>query len=337
MKSYEIKKKDGSLLPIESPFIIATHHIDLYPKSNGKLAPSYYLENTRFGNDFNKDSPFRMYYGRVVPGFPAHPHRGFETVTLVLDGYVDHTDSLGSKGRYAKGDVQWMTAGKGIQHCEMFPLLDDQKDNRFELIQIWLNLPKKNKFVEPYYQMLWKENIPLLTKKNEHGKESRVKLIAGSCHDIKALKPNPDSWANDDDNRVKIMLIELEEGATLKLTGGKENLFRMLYQYEGDQFKIDGDIQHKDSVFKLHSTTDVYLESIKGLNKFLLLEGMPINEPVYAYGPFVMNTEQEVIDAYRDFKENQFGGWPFETSDPVHGINQKRFAKYIDGTTEEPK
>lgn len=336
MKSYELKKKNGSLLPVESPFIIVTHHIDLYPKSNGRLAPSYYLENTKFGDDFKKESPFRMYHGKVVPGFPAHPHRGFETVTLVLDGYVDHTDSLGSKGRYAKNDVQWMTAGKGIQHCEMFPLLDSENENRFELIQIWLNLPKKSKFVDPYYQMLWREDIPVLESVNEHGKVARARLIAGSCHDIKALKPNPDSWASDEKNAVKIMLIELEEGATLKLRGGKENLFRMLYQYEGIEFKIDGDLHTKDSVFKLSSTQDIYLDAIKGINKFLLVEGMPIDEPVYAYGPFVMNTEEEVIEAYKDFRETQFGGWPFEMRDPVHPVNQKRFAKFPDGSKEEP-
>lgn len=138
------------------------------------MEPSYYLPNTNFGNDFNKDSAFKMYHGTKIPGFPNHPHRGFETVTLALDGVVDHTDSLGSSGRYASGDVQWMTAGKGIQHAEMFPLMDVEKENRFELIQIWLNLPKKNKFVEPSYQMLWRENIPLINITDK----SSVKLIA---------------------------------------------------------------------------------------------------------------------------------------------------------------
>ena len=101
-----------------------------------------------------------MYHGDVVPGFPRHPHRGFETVTLVRRGFIDHSDSLGATARFGRGDVQWMTAGRGIVHAEMFPLREREAPNPLELFQIWLNLPKADKMVEPYFTMLWAPDHP---------------------------------------------------------------------------------------------------------------------------------------------------------------------------------
>ena len=101
-----------------------------------------------------------MYFGGVGPGFPQHPHRGFETVTFVRNGAVDHSDSLGATARYGVGDVQWLTAGRGIQHAEMFPLRDRSGPNPLDLFQIWLNLPAADKMVEPYFTMFWREELP---------------------------------------------------------------------------------------------------------------------------------------------------------------------------------
>jgi redox-sensitive bicupin YhaK (pirin superfamily) len=107
------------------------------------------------GQDFTVKDGWRMYHGRVVPGFPSHPHRGFETVTVVRRGLVDHADSTGAAARYGGGDVQWLTAGSGIQHAEMFPLLARDRGNPLELFQIWLNLPAADKMAEPHFAMVW--------------------------------------------------------------------------------------------------------------------------------------------------------------------------------------
>ena len=107
------------------------------------------------GADFNPSAPYRMYHGDKIPGFPQHPHRGFETITATLDGIIDHTDSMGNAGRYGDGDLQWMTAGKGVVHGEMFPLIHQDKENPTRFFQVWLNLPSKHKFTEPAFVMHW--------------------------------------------------------------------------------------------------------------------------------------------------------------------------------------
>src|ERR1700746_3896443 len=145
------------------PFLFCVHHDDAYPRANDHMGPAASLAGRELGMDFAGKDGWRMYHGEVVPGFPQHPHRGFETVTIVRRGLIDHSDSLGATARFGGGDVQWLTAGrgvrpgatacfgsgyvewltagKGIVHCEMFPLLDREGENVTELFQIWLNLP----------------------------------------------------------------------------------------------------------------------------------------------------------------------------------------------------
>ena len=127
----------------QDPFLFCVYHLDHFPKGNEQMGPDASLSGRNLGNDFTLKDGWRMYHGRTVPGFPAHPHRGFETITIVNKGFCDHSDSLGAAGRFGLGDTQWMTAGRGVQHSEMFPLLNKDKENPLELFQIWLNLPKK--------------------------------------------------------------------------------------------------------------------------------------------------------------------------------------------------
>ena len=145
------------------PFLFCVHHLDFYPEGDENMGPSSDLLRGRdLGMDFSGKQGWSMYHGTKVPGFPQHPHRGFETVTIAQRGVIDHTDSLGAAARFGHGDVQWMTAGKGIVHSETFPLLDREEENTLELFQIWLNLPASHKLVEPHFKMLWHEDIPAL-------------------------------------------------------------------------------------------------------------------------------------------------------------------------------
>jgi quercetin 2,3-dioxygenase len=207
--------------PTANPFIFCVHHEDKYPRGNEVMGPEASLAGRLLGQDFTVKDGWRMYHGERIPGFPAHPHRGFETVTIVLDGFVDHSDSHGAAGRYGLGDVQWMTAGSGLQHCEMFPLIKKNEDNPVELFQIWLNLPRKDKFTEPHFKMLWAETIPKVDHVDINGKKTEVKVFAGSLGNTKAPAPAPDSWAADPANGVNIWTIKMEAGAKFTIPAWK--------------------------------------------------------------------------------------------------------------------
>ena len=116
----------GSQWPTIDPFLFCVHHDDAYPAGNPQFGPAASLVGRSLGQDFEGTDGWRMYHGQVVPGFPQHPHRGFETITYVRRGLIDHSDSLGAAARFGRGDVQWMTAGRGVVHSEMFPLLDSE-------------------------------------------------------------------------------------------------------------------------------------------------------------------------------------------------------------------
>src|SRR5579871_3211900 len=183
----------------EDPFLFCAHHEDAYPKGTPSLGPDASLAGRDLGQDFEGKDGWRMYHGRKVPGFPAHPHRGFETVTIVRRGYCDHSDSLGAKARFGEGDVQWLTAGAGIVHSEMFPLLSRERDNPLELFQIWLNLPKSDKLVPPHFAMLWNEKIPRFEAPGV-----QVTVIAGALEGLRAPPPPPHSWAARPESQLAI-------------------------------------------------------------------------------------------------------------------------------------
>lgn len=319
--------------PTLDPFLFCVYHNDAYPAGNDKLGPQASLAGRQIGQDFVIKDGWRMYHGDTVPGFPGHPHRGFETVTAVDQGYVDHADSMGATGRYGGGDVQWMTAGKGVQHAEMFPLLEPEKDNPLELFQIWLNLPKANKFVEPHYGMLWNEKIPVWT--TDDGSVS-VRILAGELAGHKAPPPPPNSWANDPANEVAIWTLVLKPHARWTLPAASADLNRTIYLYRGEGLTLDGESLKPEQGALLQSDKAVEIMNGNAEARLLMLQGKPINEPVVQYGPFVMNTQTEIQQAFLDYQKTQFGGWPWPKHDPVLPREQGRIARYADGSVETP-
>lgn len=318
------------------PFLFCVHHLDHYPKGNEIMGPDVSLAGRSIGNDFTIKDGFRMYHGDRIPGFPSHPHCGFETVTIARQGFVDHSDSLGAAGRFGKGDVQWMTAGKGVQHCEMFPLLNRDKENTLEIFQIWLNLPSNKKKVEPHFAMLWSEDIPIVTKEDENGLETQIKLNAGAYDGIEGGKPAPESWASDQNNEVVIWTIKMAANATWKIPSASPGLNRSAYFFTGKTIAIDGETIQLNHCIELKSDSEIKIENSDVEAEILILQGRPINEPVVQYGPFVTNTEDEIRDVMKEFGRTQFGGWPWPNNDNVHERSKARFAKFADGHIEEP-
>jgi hypothetical protein len=298
------------------------------------MGPNASLEGRALGQDFTIKDGWRMYHGTTVPGFPAHPHCGFETVTIVKEGLVDHSDSLGAAGRFGNGDVQWMTAGRGVQNSEMFPLLNRESENPFELFQIWLNLPRKSKKVDPYFLMMWSDDIPVYQHQDENGLETRIDVIAGSLENFSAVTPPPDSWAADPDNHLAIWTIKMEAGANWKFPAIPKGINRGLHFYYGESIQIEGQSIRVSNSIEL-DTEEVIIKNGTEAAYFLLLQGKPINEPVVQHGPFVVNEAQEVNQVIREYQRNQFGGWPWPQHDHVHPREKGRFAKHADGRLEE--
>lgn len=312
------------------PFLFCVHHEDFFPEGNGNLGPKTSLAGRNLGNDFNIKDGFRMYHGKKVPGFPGHPHRGFETLTVVRKGMVDHSDSDGGAGRYGDGDLQWMTAGSGLLHSEMFPCIHEDKENPLELFQIWLNLPAKNKMTKPNYKMFWNEDMPKFEKENAY-----IEVLAGSLFDKNAPTPPNPSWANDSENKVGVYNIKIDANSTFVLPKTDKGINRSIYFYNGKNLTIEDKKIPEYHAVDVNSEFDVRFKTGDSEVKVLILQGKPIDEPVVQHGPFVMNTRQEIQEAFAEYQRTQFGGWPWKEYEKTHGKDTGRFAKYADGTVEK--
>jgi redox-sensitive bicupin YhaK (pirin superfamily) len=318
--------------PVQEPFLFCVHHLDYYPAGNKNYGlDSKHFAGRQMGSDFEERDGFRIYHGGEIPGFPVHPHRGFETITIVRKGYVDHADSLGAAGRYGEGDVQWMTAGAGVQHSEMFPLLHQDKPNTVELFQIWLNLPQRNKMVPADFGMLWANKIPKISSD-----KVEVYLISGEYQGHKYYEAPKNSWAKDPANEVNILLVKMQKDGKFTYPKAKNKTHRTLYFFEGAGIELNEQaVAGKQALF-LDSSGELSVVAKGDGVEFLILEAKPIGEPVVQHGPFVMNSREDIIRTIQDYQRTEFGGWKWPRHDMFHGGKIEKFAKYPNGTVEKP-
>jgi len=233
-------------------------------------------------------------------GASDHPHRGFETITYVIDGAFEHKDSQGNSGKLFSGDVQWMTAGSGVVHSEMPEKEFTEKGGRLHGFQLWVNLPKKDKMIKPRYQEVQSKDIPLV--KSSDGK-IQVKVIAGESMGAHAVI----------DTKIPIMYLRF----TI-MPGGK--LTQLVPQnYNAFAYVIDGEglfgiarkiVQKEQAIFFERDGDEISISTLVNASvplDVILLAGVPINEPIKRYGPFVMNTEDELTQAITDYKTDKMG------------------------------
>ena len=256
-------------------------------KSMERLSPFLLL-------DYNAPYYFKPSETRL--GVGAHPHRGFETVTIAYDGKVEHHDNKGNHGIIGPGDVQWMTAASGIMHKEYHETEFSKNGGIFHMVQLWVNLPKDKKMIEPKYQPLLKEEMGVLKLDNDKGE---ISIIAG---EVNGVKGPANTFTN-----INLYNINLKNYGNTTLSEPKNFNTAILIlkgdaKVNEDKICIEGDFIVFDNV-----EGEILLESLTEESLFLVLSGEPINEPVVSHGPFVMNTLGEILDAYEDFRNNKFG------------------------------
>lgn len=315
------------------PFLFCAFHRDQYGASYGTddsheglgVDPKA-LKGRDVGSDFSGKQGWSMYHGEQVPGFPVHPHYGFETITIVNEGLVDHSDSWGATARYGQGDVQWLTTGSGICHAEMFPLVNHDKPNPQELFQLWLNLPKAKKKSTPHFAMAWADEQPKKSFGEEQGKQAHVRLVGGKYWGLTSVPPPPDSYGSDPTSELVVATIKMELGSTLTLPrASSTEINRALYFYRGTKLMVDGKFLEEPMVIiKLAGDKDVEIQAL-GSAELLYLQARPLNEPVIQHGPFVTNSREELMQVMLDYQRTQFGGWKWGRNDPVHPRDKGRF------------
>lgn len=256
-------------------------------KSMERLSPFLLL-------DYNAPYYFKPSETRV--GVGAHPHRGFETVTIAYDGKVEHHDNKGNHGIIGPGDVQWMTAASGIMHKEYHETEFSKNGGIFHMVQLWVNLPKDKKMIEPKYQPLLKEEMGVLKLDNDKGE---ISIIAG---EVNGVKGPANTFTN-----INLYNINLKNYGNTTLSEPKNFNTAILILRGEAKVNEDKICKEGDFIVFENGEGEILLESFTEESLFLVLSGEPINEPVVSHGPFVMNTLGEILDAYEDFRNNKFG------------------------------
>ena len=234
-------------------------------------------------------------------GFPDHPHRGFETVTYLLEGKFEHKDSQGHAGIINSGDVQWMTAGSGVIHSEMPEKEFSKNGGKLHGFQLWVNLPKSSKMMKPRYQEILQSKIPTGTTKDDN---ITVKVIAGESLGAKAIINTI--------TPIMYLHFKLEPGFRIVQPVPKEyNVFAYVIQGKGVFEPSDSNkVERGNLVIFDTDGNEVYIQAVEDSKipfEVLLIGGVPIREPITRYGPFVMNTQQEIYKAIEDYRNGKFG------------------------------
>jgi len=247
------------------------------------------------GQDLSRFDPFLMLdeFGSqsasdYIGGFPSHPHRGFETVTYMLDGHMQHRDHMGNVGELRNGDVQWMTAGSGVIHSEM----PQQKEGRMRGFQLWLNLAAKDKMQPASYRDVPAADIPVLPRPSGH-----IKAIAGEVQG--SLGPVRGHITRPMTQPLYLDIV-VDEGSYAESFAVPEGDTVLVYVYEGSA-RVGGTPVEKSRMVRLSRQGAVQIE-VGGPAKLLLIAGRPLREPIVHYGPFVMNTREEIEQALTDYR-----------------------------------
>ncbi|MCW3462792.1 pirin family protein [Chitinophaga nivalis] len=226
-------------------------------------------------------------------GVDQHPHKGFETVTVVYQGELEHRDSTGSYGKLAPGDVQWMTAGAGIVHEEKHETAFSKRGGKVEMAQLWVNLPKAYKNTTPGYQNLTKAEIPVV----QVTAESYVRVIAGAFNDIKG--------AATTFSPVHVLDVHLKKGDQITVAY-PENYNTAAVVLNGEADFNGNTAKGVETVLFEKKGTDITITAVEDAT-ILVLSGEPIDEPIFAYGPFVMNSAEEIEAAIHDYNAGKMG------------------------------
>jgi len=315
------------------PFLFCDYHDDAYPRGNAQFGPDASLAGRKLGEDFAGKDGWRMYHGLQVPGSVAPAPR--------IRDRDDRSQGTDRPFRFARRRSPLRRRRCSMadrrprdRACRDVPSARPRGTQPLELFQIWLNLPARSKFVPPHFTMFWAEQIP------QHVSDGmQLACIAGRYADagtpLAPLAPPPDSYASQAESDLAIWTLRMAPGArwTLPAASGN-NTRRKLYFFKGTSVAIGGQSIDSAAAIELRANADVELVKGPAPSEFLMLQGKPIGEPVAQYGPFVMNTEQELKQAYADYRRTEYGGWPWPDSAPVHGSARERFARHADGRTE---
>ena len=275
------------------------------PRENHWVGDGFYVSSifSMHSEDYKNISPFLLFDYAAPKYFPPtekklgigeHPHRGFETVTFAIRGEIEHRDSGGGGGTINTGGLQWMTAGSGVVHDEFHSTKFSKQGGEFEMIQLWINLPSDFKMTRPKYQSFDEADFPIIYLDNNNLK---IKVIAGSFQST--VSPV------ETFTRINIYEINSSEKSKLKIPL-PESSNTLFFQLLGDSWIGDQQIQRGELGMFSQSGSSIQFRMVEDA-KVLILNGEPIHEPIVAYGPFVMNTKKEVVEAFQDFQEGKMG------------------------------